>query len=301
MLESIKNLPHSGEVFALSASLIWAFAIILFRISGRTVHPLGLNFFKVIVAIPLLTVTILFLGQPLFPALPWNDYGLMLLSGIIGIGFADTLLFACLNRLGAGLSAIVNCTYSPFVILLSVVFLNEKMRGWQFFGVLLIISAILTISRKKPGMHIPRKDLLTGIALGIISMFSMAVGIMIMKPILNHSPVLWALLTRSAGGVLYLGFVILAHSQRHKIWKATFSIQNWKAMLPGSFLGGYVSFMAWTAGMKYTQASVASALNQMSTVFVFLLGVILLKEKATKGKLIALLLGLIGAFLVTFY
>lgn len=301
MLEFAKNLSHSGEAFSLSASLIWAFAIILFRISGRTVHPLGLNFFKVIIAIPLITAATLFIGQPLFPALPWDDYWFMLLSGIIGIGFADTLLFACLNRLGAGLSAIVSCAYSPFVILLSVVFLDEKMEGRQIIGVLMIISAIFTIARKKSAMPIPRKDLFTGITLGIVSMFSMAVGVTIMKPILNHSPVLWTMLIRTVGGVLFLAFAISAHPQRRIIKKTMLSLQNWKPMLPGSFLGGYVAFIAWTAGMKFTQASVASALNQMNTVFVFLFGVILLKEQATKGKLMALLLGLIGAFLVTFY
>jgi len=51
--------------------------------------------------------------------------------------------------------------------------------------------------------------------------------------------------------------------------------------------------------MKFTQASVASALNQMHTIFIFVLGVIFLKEGITLRKTIALLIAVIGVLLVT--
>ncbi len=301
LFETLQNIVNSGEALSLGAALFWAFAMILFRISGRTVHPLGLNFVKVTLASALLIATIKLAGQPVFPSYSSHDYLLLILSGVIGIGIADTLLFASLNRLGAGLSAIVICSYSPFVIILSYFFLGERMNGPQLFGVLLIISAIWTISQKKHAESLSRKALISGVILGILSSFLMAVGIMIMKPILNNSSLLWTLLMRSLAGSALIFIILLFHPHRNKIWKAAFSPQNWRAMIPASILGGYVAFIAWTGGMKFTEVSIASALNQMSTIFIFLLGIIFLKEKTTKGKIAALIMGVLGSLIVLIF
>lgn len=299
-LESLQSLSHLGEILATSSALIWAAAFILFRISGRHVHALGLNLFKVILSGILLAAAMGILGDPIFPSFSWKSYGWLLLSGITGIGIADTLLFASLNRLGAGLSAVVNSSYSPFVIFLAFLFIDEHLNGFQLFGVLLIISGVLTISQKKEKFPVSRRDLITGIILGIVSMFFMAIGIVIMKPVLNQSPLLWATLMRTAGGILFLTPVILLHSKRRVILSQTLSIKNWKPMLSGSFLGGFVSLLAWMGGMKYTLASQASALNQLTTVFIFVLGAIFLKERVTKRRVLALFLAFAGAILVTF-
>jgi drug/metabolite transporter (DMT)-like permease len=57
--------------------------------------------------------------------------------------------------------------------------------------------------------------------------------------------------------------------------------------------------IAWMAGMKLTKASVAAPLNQLNTIFIFILAAIFLSEKVTKGKIIAVILATIGAILVS--
>ena len=105
---------HLGEATALLTAIIWALAVIMFKKSGEEVHPVGLNLFKVIMAGVLLVPTALLFGENLLRPAPIEDYLLLLLSGVLGIGIADTLFFKSLNALGAGLSAIVDCLYSPF-------------------------------------------------------------------------------------------------------------------------------------------------------------------------------------------
>jgi drug/metabolite transporter (DMT)-like permease len=56
----------------------------------------------------------------------------------------------------------------------------------------------------------------------------------------------------------------------------------------------------WLAGMKYTQAATAAALNQTSNIFIFIFAAILLKERITAVRLVAIGLGVAGALLVTF-
>jgi len=54
------------------------------------------------------------------------------------------------------------------------------------------------------------------------------------------------------------------------------------------------------AGMKYTQASIASALNQLNTIFIFILAAIFLKEKVSTAKLAAIAMAFAGAFFVSY-
>lgn len=300
MWQALQDFHHFGEASALASALLWAIAVILFRITGRNVRPLSLNLFKCTLCVLLFIPTILLLGGSLFPAYSLRHYALLLLSGIIGIGISDTLFFASLNRVGANLTAILLCSYSPSVIIMAAIFLGERMRLLQLIGVSLIIAAVLIISRDHEKSPVSRRDLVIGIALGLTAMFTMAGSIIIMKPVLDDSPVVWATMIRTIGALLAISLVVSVHPQRRSLLAEIKVPQNWKAMVPASIIGSYMAFMAWMGGMKYAQVSVASALNQMSTVFIFVLGVIFLKERATPARLLALAIAIGGALLITF-
>ena len=296
MWQALQDFPYFGE----TSALLWGIAVILFRISGRSVRPLSLNLFKCTLCILLFIPTVLILGDPLVPAFPIRHYALLFLSGIIGIGISDTLFFASLNRIGANLTAILLCSYSPSVIILATFFLGERMSLLQLLGVALIISAVFMISRENEKSLVSRKNLMVGIVLGLTAMFTMAGSIIIMKPVLDESPVVWATMIRTIGALLAISLVIGAHPQRTTLLGEAKLPLNWKAMIPASIIGSYLAFMAWMGGMKYAQVSVAAALNQMSTVFIFILGVIFLKERVTPGRLLAMAIAIGGVLLITF-
>ena len=46
---------------------------------------------------------------------------------MIGISVADTLFFMALNRLGAGLNAVVTCLYFPIITVFAHAFLGEGL------------------------------------------------------------------------------------------------------------------------------------------------------------------------------
>jgi drug/metabolite transporter (DMT)-like permease len=56
--------------------------------------------------------------------------------------------------------------------------------------------------------------------------------------------------------------------------------------------------LIWLAGMKYAKVSIASALNQTSTIFVLLFAALILKERITLRKVAAIILAVAGAILV---
>jgi drug/metabolite transporter (DMT)-like permease len=293
-------MPYLGEIFAFVTAMVWASAVILFKKSGETVHPVALNFFKNLLAMVLLIPTIYLFDGWIFKGFTSDEILLLLASGALGIGIADTLFFMSLNLLGAGLAAIVDCLYSPSIIFLAFLWLGEALTGLQIVGVVMIISAVLTITRADKSGLISRRNLLLGILWGVLAMFTMAVGIIMIKPLLDRSALLPLTEIRLFGGGIILALVFIFHPQRRKIATPHLTRRGWTYLLTGSFLGAYCALILWLAGMKYTQASIAAALNQTSNIFIFIFAALFLKERITGRRMVGILLGVAGAFIVTF-
>jgi len=292
---------YLGEALALLCAVTWAFAVILFRRSGEAVHPIGLNMFKNLLAIVLILPTIWIAGAGPQSEVPKFEYLMLLASGALGIGVSDTLFFMSLNALGAGLLAIVDCLYSPFIILLSMAWLGESLAWPQWIGAALIVSAVLTALVERHGDKADRRRVMLGIIWGVLAMAANAVGIVMIKPLLDRSPVLWVTEWRLFGGTAMLLVLLPLYRTRGAILASIMSRHRWAHMIGGAFLGGYLSMMIWLAGMKFTQASIASALNQTTSIFIFILAALMLHEKMTTNRVIGIILGVIGAFLVTYY
>jgi drug/metabolite transporter (DMT)-like permease len=293
-----ETIPYLGEILSVLAAVTWAFAVILFKKSGETVHPIALNIFKNLLGMVLFLPTLWFFGQPLVRQVPLGEYSLLMLSGVLGIGIGDTLFFKSLNRIGAGLSAIVVCMYSPFIIGLAVILLGERLTIFQAIGALIIISAVLLTTRAKHGKKISRVDLLFGIIWGVLATAAMAVGIVMIKPLLGKNPVLWSIEIRLIGGMVSLLLITFFHPSRRKVISSLLSAGSWIYTVSGSFVGTYLAMLVWLAGMKFTQVSIASALNQTSTVFVFVFAAIFLHEPITLRRTAAILLAVSGAGLI---
>lgn len=288
-----------GEILALASGLVWAIAVVIFRISGRSVHPIGLNLAKNVLALVLIVPTLLVLGESFAPSVPLSTIGLLLASGVLGIAVSDTLFFHALNRLGASLTAIVDCFYSPFVIALSFVMLGERLAPVQLVGAALVVSAVLTLAKEGKIERIARKDLVLGVVYGILAMFFVAFGIVMVKPVLGSISVFWATFVRVAGGAGALAVLVPFLRNRRAVLSPLLDRRNWKTLVPGSFFGAYLSLILWVGGMKYAKASVASVLNQMNTIFIVIIAAIFLKEKLTGWKLLAVALAFVGAYLAS--
>lgn len=291
--------PYAGEIFSVLCAAGWSVGVILFRMSGYSISATSLNLFKNVLASTLLLITMLIFGISFCcTGIEPIEYAILIFSGIIGIALADTLFFVSLNILGASLSAIVDCLYSPLTILFAYILIGERMLFWDYVGGAIIISAVFIISARSESIGIKSRDLIKGILIGALSMALMAVGIVMAKPILDKTPVLWSATLRLLGATVMLSLYTLVRPDRKKIWRVFIPGAHWKVAFPASFIGAYLAMMLWIAGMKYTQASIAAILNQMSTIFIVVLAVIFLKEKLTLKKTVAVVLAVAGAVMV---
>ena len=289
---------HLGESAALIVAVTWAFAVILFKKSGENVHPLALNLFKNLLAFILIIPTIVIMSQNYPEALTTNEMYLLLFSGALGIGISDSMFFRSLNLLGAGLSAIVDCLYSPFIIGLSILMLGERLTVMQIIGTVMIISAIVTAIRIKGAPNLSKEQLIWGLIWGALAMLTMAISIVTIKPILERTALLWVTEIRLAGGILILLVILVLNPKGKAIIRTLVTDKGKLYTWAGSFIGAYIAMILWITGMKYTQASIAAALNQTSNIFVFIFAALFLRERITLAKGIGITLAVAGATII---
>ncbi len=291
-------MPFLGETFAVSAALCWAVGVVLFKQSGEKMSPMALNLFKNSIGIVLTAATIPLVGETMIPDQPLEAWVLLAVSGVFGIAVADTLFFMALERLGAGLSAVVDTSYTPIMLALSWVVLSEQIGPEVLGGAGLIMLALIVGSATRPQLGKTRRDIVVGTFVGISGIAIMGGSVVMIKEVLNDAPHIWAAAVRLLSGGIALIPMILLSSRRRAIFRELLPSAVWKVAVPASFFGTYLALIFWLGGMKYTDVSVAALLNQLSTIFIFALATVFLKESLTRRRLLSIVLAFAGAVLV---
>ena len=133
---------------------------------------------------------------------------------------------------------------------------------------------------------------------GVLAMLTLAIGIVIAKPVLNRSPVFWATAMRLIGCVVVMLPIGLITRGRRDVIRAFTPSVSWRFTLSGVVVA-YIALVVWIAGMKYTQAGIAAILNQTNTIYVLLFASLFLGEPFTRRKLASAALAVAGILMVT--
>jgi len=288
-----------GKIMALLCAMVWAGAVILFKLAGDRIRPLALNLYKTALTVTLLFPLLLLLRIPLIPAgMPGKYWLAVMASGILGIAISDTLFFACLNRLGAGMTAIVDALYAPFVMTATWLFLLQKPRLEQICGALLVIAAVLTVAYRKSGSPLPTRRVMSGIFFGVAAMAIMAISIVLMQPVLSGAPVFWVTELRMLAALAVLLVMFAWQKDRRQMLAPLWQKGSRHYAFWGALLGNLLSMTLWVGAFKFTAVNSAAVLNQTNTVFVVVLASVFLKETFTRRRLLATVLAVAGSLLV---
>jgi len=238
----------------------------------------------------LLLPTLAIVEGPVLPDFPWPDVGIALVSGYLGIAVADTWYLRALHLMGASRTGIVASLLSPFVILLSVLFLGERLLGWQLLGFALVMAGILLVTWRDSRRSVDAEQVRRGVLYGAGAMFLMAVGIVMVKEILETRSFLWTTEIRLAGGLAGMFAVVALRGKFSEVRRNYSQPLPWKTITLASFLAAYVSMMMWLAGYKLIPASEASILNESANAWIVLLAWLMLGESLDARKLAGLAL-----------
>lgn len=287
-----------GETLSIGCAASWSLALILFK---RTDHlpPEGLNLFKNVLATTLLAATLLGTGGAVDLDRSGEDWARLIVSGVIGIAIADTLMFVALRQIGPGLIAIVECAYSPLVVVLSILLLGEVVGPAFIAGAFLVVGGMLVATARVgvAGSHRAEGQTL-GVLVGVTAISLMALGIVLAKPALDRSELIEVTFIRLAAGVVGQSLWTLTRRKGRAALSVFRPQRAWRTLVPASILAGYLAMIMWLGGTKYTDASTAAVLNQTSTVFTLVLARVVLGEVLTPRRATGGALAFAGAVVI---
>jgi len=288
-------IENFGEVFALVCALMWASAVVLYKHVGESMSANTLNLVKNILGLALLVPTALIFEGVVMPSLSISEWLILIASGYFGIAVADTWYLQALRNLGAGRTAIVASLYSPFVVILSIVYLGERLALWQWLGFVMVLAGILVVVYQRSYRNVDSSSLISGITLAAASVFFTAAGVVAMKPILANDGFFWMVSLRMLAGIVGMLIFLSFKAQLRSTYNVIVNDDHrWRHILVASVFGSYLALLFWLGGFKYADASVASVLNETANIFIVLMAWLFLKEDLGKRKLVGVALTFTG-------
>jgi len=298
---------HPGEVAAVLTAFSWSVAVVFFRLAGENSSSLAFNLFKSAFATVLFFLILPFaewgqmtsLKSLLFPVLTQKEWVLLTVSGILGVTLGDLFFLMAIKRIGASLNALISCIYSPLVMLFAFLFLDETMPLIGVIGGAFVVTAVIVAGNTHSIEGVDRNRLASGIFYAVLSEIAMVAAVIMIRDIFREQSVYWVLSFRFFVGTFFMLPLLLSKKVRTNLKSMLKPVKQRNWIILGSLFGPFLATILWLLGFKYTLAGKAAVYNQLSTIFIFILAAIFLKEKLTTKRVIALILGVFGAVLVS--
>ena len=291
-----------GEIAALSAAFFWAAASVVYTRLGVRIPPLQLNFYKGIVAIALILITLV--GQQVNSA-NWSLFPVLWLfiSGVIGIGLGDTAYFAALNNLGARRTLLLETASPPMGAILALIFIGEQLAPLAWCGILLTLLGIIwVISERTSASTNYRRNARLGIIWAMLAAIAQAVGAVISRFALLNSEISSlqsALIRLVAGSSIVLLLLLLPRGLKVQTspiqWKL--SLKSWMAVAIAAFGSTYLGIWLQQTSLKFAPTGIAQTLLATSPIFILPI-MALMGEKVSIRAILGVLLAIGGISLL---
>lgn len=279
-----------GIIAALGSAASWSVGALLFSRLGESLSSFAMTLVKGGVSVVLLGLLTVLLGG--FSDIGPEAYYYLAISGLLGIALSDTFFFSALKELGPRAVVLLMTLGQVVTVVLAVLLLGERLplNGW--IGIVFIVSGIAI--GMLPGASGPGMSTGKGIVLGLVSVLSMSVSVILAKKGLDEISTVHATLIRMLAGTAGMLLIGIA-TRRLRKWVMPFQdtrlmVRFFLAVCVITFGGFWLAIVA----VKYTSVAVANSLISTEPIFIIPLSVIFLKEKLTPQAVVGAVIAVAG-------
>jgi drug/metabolite transporter (DMT)-like permease len=176
------------DLMALGAAACWAVGSVMSVMPARHLGAIAFTRWRMsMVAVMLWAVVAV---QGTWHTFDGHAWGVMAVSGLIGVFVGDTALFAAMNRLGPRRAGVLFATHAAFSAALGFALLDERMSLQALLGGILTLAGVMLailLGRHKGETHAWEADrghVGLGVALALLAALCQAVGALIAKPVM---------------------------------------------------------------------------------------------------------------------
>lgn len=176
------------DLLALGAAACWAVGSVMSVMPSRHLGAIAFTRWRMAMVALMLWAVVAVQGS--WHSFDGHAWGIMAVSGLIGIFIGDTALFSAINRLGPRRAGVLFATHAAFSAVLGFALLEERMSWQAMVGGLLTLAGVMLailLGRHKDETHAWEADrghVGLGVALALLAALCQAVGSLIAKPVM---------------------------------------------------------------------------------------------------------------------
>jgi len=295
-----------GELAALGAASSWAAAPILYRKALLNTKPTFANIVRCTTNAGVLVAVLVVLGKVgALTALPMGTLVLVIVSGVIGLGVADTLYMIGLKYVGVSRAVPLAATYPLFSIVWAIFLLGQPLSLADVLGAAVIIFGIWLLSREKSAENpgIKGKLATIGIVVSLVTAVLWSVSITMMDVAVSsvtNFDANYAIIALRIASVAFFFMLLAPFLDMERGF-----LKMKRSTVIGLCVGGLVANGVGWLLMNYSFLNIpltrATPISSTSPLFAAVAGFLLFREKmTTKAVLgaIAIVAGIALIFIV---
>ena len=292
-------------LIAILAALCWSVSSLISADITRSIGAFAFNRIRLFFVSLMLIAYTFYLNT-------WETINLeflitIVLSGIIGIFLGDTFLFVALQKIGPRRNNIIFSLAAPFTVVLNIIFLKQIMSFNQLIGCFIVfIGVVIAISYGDPSNKNHKWEkiegsLYLGIIFGILAALCQAIGLIMMKPILNAGadPIASATI-RTTISFIFLSLTFFVNLEIFKSKKKINLKIIYQSIFSG-FLGMALGMSLLLIALKNADAGIVATLSSTSPIIVLFLIWILTKKIPSLGAWLGTIIAILGTGLIFIY
>ncbi|MFZ0965016.1 MAG: DMT family transporter [Candidatus Bathyarchaeia archaeon] len=294
-----------GELAALGAAICWTVSAILYKEALLKTKPVSANIVRLVCTSIILVACLAIIGKfGVLMNLPAYAVVLACVSGIIGLGFGDTLYMMSLKLIGVARAVPITCVYPLFNLLWAVFLVEEPITLSVVLGAVTIVFGIWLLRQETNAgtAETEKKILVKGVAYALATavMWSVSITMIDMAVTLPETSSLDHALAINTIRVTAIAVSLLVSAP---IIDRDFGfLKMQRKTLAVLIFGGIVALgLGWfflTYSFINTLESRAVPISSTTPLFSTLSGIVFLHEKVTARNAVGSIMIVVGIFLI---
>jgi drug/metabolite transporter (DMT)-like permease len=287
--------PFLGESACLTAAMMWAVAVVIFRGPIAAWGARTANLVKCLVATGLLVLTLPFFGGlSAFAGVPARDLLFIAVSGLVGLTLGDTALFAAVARIGAHRTLVLQTTAPLFAGLLAAA-AGERLAVHELAGAAVILGGVVMVVASRDANDSNAAAVAAGgIVLALVGAFGQGAGVVLAKQGLDNIATMPATLLRLGAGTVGLFAAGAFSNGVGRLRRALVDGPRMRLMVPATFIGTYLALLLMMTGVAMAPATIAAVLLATSPIFGLVVEAVADRQRPTAVAVIGTVVAVVG-------
>lgn len=261
------------------ACFLWGLIVVFYKnLTACGLDPMQIIWVRVLVTVLLLVVFLAARDRKQF-RIRWKDWWVFFGCGVISFVLFNYCYFLSIDQMSVSVSAVLLNTAPIFIMLISIVFLKEKITRTKILALALAVfgCVLATDILVQPAGQVSTTGILLGLAAGLgYGLYSIFGKIAVRKGYSNLTIMLYSFLFALVGSAFFISpqtlFPVLTSAE---------AIINTVAI---GILCTLLPYFLYNMGLERVDSGTASIVATTELVFASAVGIVLYHESITPGK-----------------